>query len=224
MRSYTYWGLLAIAGWLSSCESPGPQYRFSDEQRAWQPYHPGDVLRFGHAQDSRVRTYRIIDVDDHMEEARNVGISLGKGHPMYEEVTVRAERMDTTLYYYCGASGQPLDSMLFQTIALNMTLYNPTGGMPLLQASCGWDYSAYSRSLPLDSAIAGAQLDYLTLKILPKVTLGGIDYGQTIWQALDYGSQQSTRRYKLIRQLYYTREKGVVAFEEDGTGLWYRLP
>ena len=224
MKSYAYGGLLAVAGWLSSCESPGPQYRFSDEQRTWQPYHMGDVLRFGHAQDSRVRTYRIVHVDNHMQEARDFGISLGKGRPDYEEVIVRAERTDTTLYYYRGATGQPLDSILFQTVALDMSLYSPTGGMPMLRANCGWDYSAYSRSLPLDSAIAGAQLDYPTLKILPQVTLGGIHYGQTIWQTLDYGSQQSTRRYKLIRQLYYAREKGIVAFEEDGTGLWYRLP
>lgn len=223
-KSYVCPLWLAVAACVSSCESPGPQYRFSDEQRAWQPYRLGEELRFGHAQDGRVRSYRITAVDSRMKESRYVGPHIGGERPSYEEVTVMAERTDTTFYYYRGAPGQALDSALFQTTALVMSLYMPEGSAPRLQARCGWDYGAYGQSLPLDSAIAGAVLNYPTLKILPSVTLGGITYGPTIWQTLNHGSQQSTRRYKLIRQLYYARDKGVVAFEEDGSGLWYRLP
>ncbi|MDO7877178.1 hypothetical protein Q5H93_20700 [Hymenobacter sp. ASUV-10] len=206
---------------LDSCDVPGPQYRLSAEQLAWQPYRIGEVLRFGHAQDGRVRSYRIASVDSRMDGARGVYFS---GRPGYERITVKTQRLDTTFYYYNSAPGQPLDSALFQTMALDLYLYAPEGGTPQLQAQYGWDYSVFSRSLPLDSAIAGATWNYPTLRILPSVTLGGIDYAQTIWQALDYGNQQSSRRYKLIRQLYYAKGKGVVAFEEDGTGLWYRLP
>lgn len=208
---------------LVSCSKDPVQYRFSDEQRAWQPYHTGDILRFGHAQDNRVRSYRITNVDDRMEEYGGFRISFSNDRPEYEHITVKSERTDTTFYSISSAPGQPRDSVVFQPTALDMLLYAPEGGTPTLQARCSWDYS-FESSLPLDSAIAGVNLNYPNLRILPSVTLGGVTYSQTIWMKPSYGNQQSTRRYKIIRQLYYTRGKGVVAFEEDGTGLWYRLP
>ena len=43
--------MLAVAG----CKKQEtPEYRLSVEQLAWQPYHAGDVLRFGQAHSRKV--------------------------------------------------------------------------------------------------------------------------------------------------------------------------
>ena len=54
---------------LVSCgNDPAAQYRLSAAQLAWQGYGLGQVLRFGHAKDSRVRTYRVTEIRDVMEK------------------------------------------------------------------------------------------------------------------------------------------------------------
>jgi hypothetical protein len=53
---------------LAACTAPGPQYRFTADQLAWQPYQEGQVLRFGNARTATVRTYRVSRVVDVMVE------------------------------------------------------------------------------------------------------------------------------------------------------------
>ena len=70
--------MLALVG----CEKETPEYRLTAEQLAWQPYHVGDVLRFGQARTSKVRTFTIKEVDDRTETLCNNcggGINLGPG-------------------------------------------------------------------------------------------------------------------------------------------------
>ena len=57
-------GLLVL---LASCRDPAVEHRLSEAQLAWQGYRVGEVLRFGHARDGRVRTYRVTEVQDRMQ-------------------------------------------------------------------------------------------------------------------------------------------------------------
>ena len=201
---------------LAGCgKSPGPQYRFSAAQLAWQAYHPGDVLRFGHDQDSRVRTYRVTKVTDEMENRPGFYLSFDSEPPKYQHISVEMKRTDTTVTYFR---------------ALDMDVPPETGAparpdSTWCQASAEWENSWMQ--LPIDAVERGRRIDTLVYgpnELLPTATFGPSTYTGVIHSTVrhPYGSPTGTPRRP--SHFYYARNKGVVAFEEDGTGLWYRLP
>ena len=204
---------------LTSCpKSPAVEYRLSAEQLAWQGYQIGEELRFGHAQDSRVRTYRVTEIRDQMEKQYTGGGGPGlpfprKESPLCQHRTVVALRTDS-LY-------RPLPILDLQL--------STDGGYdrPLLRAEAEWETFGYA-PLPLDNIINGTPIDTLYgyrpgTRLLASATLGPATYSQVI--RVDNRPAPGTAPLgRSTRRLYYARGKGVVAFEEAGNDLWYRLP
>lgn len=197
---------------LSGCQqnASGPEYRISAAQAQWRGYQVGEQLRFGHAKDGKVRTYRITELKDYMDTQwqQSGWLPVPKGEPpTYQHLEARAERTDS-------AAGE--------FMAFEAFMYTPRGGDTLeLRAECHWERSQ-TFYLPLDAANQGS-VSSANVTLLPNVTLGSISYGPTLRLSAAAASV-SRPDYKVIRQVYLAKGKGVVAFEEDGTGLWYRLP
>ncbi|UOQ52666.1 hypothetical protein [Hymenobacter cellulosivorans] len=232
--------LLSMAG-LAAClltacsreSEPDPEYRMSADQLAWQPYHVNDVLRFGHAKDGKVRTYRITEINEEMVE-----YSLGlftKRVDRKQQFNVMAERTDSIQFDYITKSstvGGTLvttitDSIRHQIRLLRIGLY-PAGSSnpPSLAASCFWGWNPIYFSFPLQEIIFGAPKDYayLDLTVVPNLTLGPRTYPEVLKAGSKDTNSRSTRRAKVVRTLYLAKNEGIVGFEEDGTGLWYKLP
>ncbi|UOQ71914.1 hypothetical protein [Hymenobacter cellulosilyticus] len=56
------------------------------------------------------------------------------------------------------------------------------------------------------------------------LTLGPRTYPEVLKSRSTDENSRSTRRAKVVRTLYLAKNEGIVGFEEDGTGLWYKLP
>ena len=215
---------------LSGCKKEVPEYRFTAEQLAWQPYRTGDVLRFGHARNGRIRTFRISKVDDRIESPYNCGgIALG-GCPVsrLQYITVEAQRTDTVRYFrHSATTTAPSDSSAYNGSdpLLEMWLDDDHGSSatPVVVARLTWDFSALG-GLPLQGVTAGTVVNDATVQVLPAVQLGGSSYGQTLLLTRPATVYQTYLRARPVRSLYYAKGHGVVGFVEQGADLWYRLP
>lgn len=209
-------GLLLAFTACSPVSEPAPQYKLSAAQLAWQGYHQGEVLRFGNSQSSKVRTYRITEVEDRLDSVyiRSGWLPLPqKEAPVYQHITVLAQRTDSTY------SPQ-------QILDLQIQLDRSTYDHPTLRAVAQWG-SFYYAQLPIDAANSNAPLDsvsYPGTKLLPSVTLGPVTYSHVLHVLNRTPDGPTSAGSRTTRQLYYAQGKGVVAFVETGTGLWYRLP
>lgn len=198
---------------LSGCaKEPAQEYKLSAEQLAWQPYRTGDVLRFGHDKSSKVRTYRIIEVQDRMEKQYVGGAILPfprKQAPLCQEILVRVQRTDSI--------GGP-------QLALIMQLSYESGYGLQLRTDVYWEPMT-TGELPIDSINARQSIPtgYPSLALLPSLQLGPAAYTQVIDSRNPYPNPNPVG-FKPINRLYYARGKGVVGFEENGSDLWYRLP
>ena len=207
--------ICALATLLSGCaKEPAQEYKLSAEQLAWQPYRTGDVLRFGHDKDSQVRTYRITEVQDRMEEAYQPYNWLPfsqSAAPLYQFISVAAQRTDS--------AGQVYN-------VLDLSLYHSLEYRKLeLRADASWEMQS-GVLLPIDSVIAGTRIDtlyYPGIKFLSTVRLGPTTYSQVLF-ARNQRPNQVAPGSKPNRYLYYAKGNGIVGFQEDGTGLWYRVP
>lgn len=127
---------------------------------------------------------------------------------------VLVQRTDTSGYY-------PIPVL---KLGLN---FAPTFNVPELRAEAEWETFRYAK-LPLDNIINGTPIDTLYgyrpgTRLLASATLGPATYSQVI--RVDNRSVPGTAPLgRSTRRLYYARGKGVVAFEEAGNDLWYRLP
>ena len=207
--------VVALLLLLASCRDPAVEHRLSQEQLAWQGYRVGEVLRFGHARDGRVRTYRITEVQDRLQTdyrgyASPVPLPQSKP-PKYQELTVLAQRTDTV-----GQSPRPVLSLELH--------YDLASVTPALWATAQWE-TFYQAELPLNEVNGGTAIDTVryAARLLPSATFGSTTYASVI--------RVDNRRYpgttplqRETRRLYYALGKGVVAFEEVGNDLWYRLP
>lgn len=213
MRSNVLTGGCLLLALTSCSKEPAAQYRLSNEQLAWQGYHADEVLRFGHGQDAKVRTYHVTSVRDYMQKGA-AGTNLTpfptKEAPEYQHVVVTVQRTDSIF------QPQPvLDLEIYDDLPYS------TGEF---RAEASWE-AFYGARLPLDAVNQSIPIDTLqyAATLLPSASLGLSTYPQVIRVdsrntfALPAGARPT-------RRLYYARGKGVVAFEEDGTGLWYRLP
>jgi len=184
------------------------EYRLTEEQLAWQGYRTGQELRFGHAQDGQVRMYQVTDVQDRME-SQYTGYTVS----FFVAPDIDCQQINVTV--------QRTDSVFRPQTALKLGLYyDEADDTVKLEAQTDWE-AAYSVYLPIDSLSQGASIDtlrYRNIELLASATFGTITYSQVIHvKPYQYGS-------RAIQNLYYAKGKGVVAFEEKGSGLWYRLP
>lgn len=205
--------LLAAAGCLllASCSKPPEEYRLTSQQLAWQPYQTGQQLRFAQRPAGPVRAYRISNVADYLER-QNTGINftiLPSRKIDCQHVEVRAQRTDTTAQ---------------NTLVLNYELGYYAGDISL-RAAIGWDKVEAYQMIPLDSIIKGVAFDslqYPGVRRLQTAAFGGTTYGPVL-RVLPYLPPGPPARGSL-RAIYFAKGAGVVAFEETGAGLWYRLP
>lgn len=186
------------------------EYRLIEEQLAWQGYRIGQELRFGHAQDGQVRTYQVTDVQDRME-SQYTGYTVS----LFVAPDIDCQQINVTV--------QRTDSVFRPQTALKLGLhYDEANDTLKLEAQTDWE-AAYSVYLPIDSLSQGAPIDtlnyyYRSARLLTSATFGTVTYSQVIHvKPYQHGS-------RAIQNLYYAKGKGVVAFEEKGSGLWYRLP
>jgi hypothetical protein len=207
-----------------------PEYRLSAEQLAWQPYHVGDVLRFGQARSNKVRTFTIRVIDDRMLTLCNHcggGINLGPGSSStLQRVRVDVLRTDTVRYVRSASSTPTRPDSIPLTqgdTLLDMGVDDNDGDGPVVvQARLYWDFG-FENALPVQEAVAGKALPDTTARILPSLQVGGLTYGPVIQVSNSLYAATSLPRTRPIRRLYYAKGVGVVAFLEGDT-LWYRLP
>ncbi|MBT9394291.1 hypothetical protein KLP40_14055 [Hymenobacter sp. NST-14] len=218
-----YVGLLLSSGCLTSTTE---EIRIPAEQLAWQPYHNGDVLRFGQDRSSNVRTFLITEIKEEFIE-----YSIGGNAPVYlgppkkiraQTLDVYARRTDTVRYVATPAStpNKP-DSVVFTTPTNLLSLgASESGGYAYLN----WDVT-FSAELPLRQITTGYPLYDTTQVLLPRLQLGGVAYDSVlrISNARSAGILYGLPRAKPVRRVYYAKAFGVVGFVEGGT-LWYRLP
>ncbi|WP_460608770.1 hypothetical protein [Hymenobacter terrigena] len=208
-----------------------PEYRLSAEQLAWQPYHVGEVLRFGQARSSKVRTFTIREIDDRMLTLCNHcggGINLGPGSSStLQKVRVDVFRTDTVRYVRSASSTPTRPDSIALTqgdTLLEMGVDDNDGDGPVVvQTRLYWDFG-FENSLPVQEAVTGKALPDTTAHLLPSFQVGGVAYGPVIQVSNSlYAAANSLPRTKPVRRVYYAKGVGVVAFLEGGT-LWYRLP
>lgn len=225
---HLYQAVILLLITLSGCKEKNPEeFRLTAEQLAWQPYRTGDVLRFGQAQSSKVRTFAITEVDNRFDT-----YSLGGSIPVYlgprkritvQSINVRARRTDTLRYVRTPTSTptQP-DSVPFTypTTLLELAAgHVDSDGY----AYVGWDIG-FNNSLPLSQVLQGITPYDTTQQLLPMVRLGGIEYGPVL--RISNPSQTLLTGFPRVqpaRYIYYAKDYGVVGFAEGST-LWYRLP
>jgi hypothetical protein len=202
-----------------------PEYRLSAEQLAWQPYHVGDVLRFGQDRSSKVRTFSITEVDDRMVEHCNCGgipVLAGPTPSRLQQIRVDVLRTDTVRYMPSPGStpARPDSIPITQgNSLLEMNLYDNYGDGPVVvRTRLYWD-SGFYNDLPVQEAIADKALPDTTARVLPSLRVGGVSYGPVIQVSNSRYAAVPRPRTKPIRRLYYAKGVGVVAFLEEGT-LW----
>lgn len=199
---------------LTSCSKSPEEYRLSAEQLVWQPYRVGQVLRFGHAQDSKVRAYQITEVNDQLEKSYQmavIGLPFKAPERYYQRITVEAQRTDT---------------VAMPRQILSMRIEDHSGQQnPPLKTTVEWE-PFFGALLPIDEINKGLPIDtiqYGSTELLPSATLGPATYLQVVHFATrSYNSPPAGPRG--IHELYYARNQGLVGYREVGTGLWYRLP
>lgn len=202
---------------MAACTSPGPEYRFTADQLAWQPYQDGQVLRFGNSQTAAVRTYRVTRVLDIMEKQNALwGFKPfpHEGPPSYQNVSAYLQRTDSL-------------SDEFAAFRLDFDFVNSpvvAGSEMLVNARLNWDTPLYTPSiaiLPVDELNQGLPLDtvrYGSVRLLPVHTLGSATYTAVVQYTL-----RSTQYGGPTTGLYLTKANGVVGFVQRNA-LWYRIP
>ena len=198
----------------------GSNRALTPQQLAWQPYRKDVVLRFGHAQDAYVRTYKVKSVKSRF---RKDGSFPGR----YEELTVTIQRTDS--------AAKPFDAL-----ALELFASDEQEGEPTIKAYCGWD--EYGGGMPIEKILNGAAqtkeytrstmgqigsseitvVAYESAELVPSLMLGGKAYEQVV--RIDNLLEPLKQPLKnTFRHLYYARQLGVVGFEAARGGEWYRV-
>jgi hypothetical protein len=223
------WFVVLCSVGLASCDksnTPGPAYRLTADELAWQGYQQGQQLRFGRAGSTQVRTYVIAEVSDRLEQQyQSVWIAFLQGQPpRYQHIIVKGYRPDSVIYNV-GSIANPRDSARAVDTFLDVQKYEPrsTPGVRVLLSQVGWDH--WFRADPLLQDVTTSQPLPAGGKVvlLSNSTLGTVSYGPTLQIDRPYAVSPAPRQ-RVINRIYYAKGKGVVGYEEQGTGLWYRLP
>jgi hypothetical protein len=214
MKTSFIWVASAVLLGLSSCSKDPVRYRLSKDQLAWQGYQEGEVLRFGHDRDSKVRTYRVTGVEDRMvSQSSGTGWSFfgSDNSPQYQRLTVMVQRTDSA------------SEALW---AFDLELNYDADKQVKLDASAQWGPLLYGL-LPLDELNQGVTPDpvaFPATELLPSATFGASTYAQVIHITNQYPYGPQLPGFLSTCHFYYAKGKGVVAYESDGSGQWYRLP
>lgn len=217
--------LLSSLSLLASCQltgsgaAPAPTYQLTAAELAWQGYKSGQELRFGRAGSARVRTYQVLQVKDDLQtQWRPSGwLPVPQSEPLYQHVTVTGWRTDSLLYRKSVSSN---DSALVKDVWLDLYKYETRDGEIQTRADIAWSYW-FTSYLPVETLATSQFTASATMDLLPSIQLGASTYSQVV-RITHLAAAIAPAR--TIWRLYYARELGVVAYEEVGTGLWYRLP
>lgn len=222
--------LLPVCGVaLSSCNKsnePGPAYYLTTEELAWQGYQLGQQLRFGQAGSSRVRTYAVVEVIDRLEEGyQPVWIASVQGQlPTYQHITVKGYRTDSASYVVASINS-PKDSVREVDTFLDLQKYAPNHdpAKQALLSRVGWG-TVFTADPQLQAVTTGQSLAANgNVTMLPTFAVGGITYGPTLQIVRGYKVSPGPKQ-QVTNQIWFAKGRGVVAFEEQASGLWYRLP
>lgn len=199
---------------------PAKRYPLTPEQLAWQPYRKDQVLRFGHAQDAYVRTYKVKSV-------RSKFVKDGPNPGQFETLLVVVQRTDTT--------AKPFDALELELFASD-----EQEGAASLKVYAGWDN--YGSSMPVEKILQGitpareytrstmgrvgsSEVEVIadeSAELVPSYTLGGKTYPQVV--RIDNRLDPTKQRLRYtFRHLYFSRALGVVGFEGTTGGEWYRV-
>ncbi len=196
---------------MAACTSPSPEYRFTADQLAWQPYQEGQVLRFGNSQTAAVRTYRVTRILDNMDR-QSSGWRF-KSQPSFQRIGVFMQRADSL-------------GNEFYSLGMHFDFSSPAvvpGNEWLVNASLEWDTPPEAR-LPIDELNQGLPLDttrYYGVRLLPVYTLGPATYTAVVRYRLTPWPNSNVSNPTTA--LYLTKTNGVVGFVQRNT-LWYRIP
>ncbi|WP_400194026.1 hypothetical protein [Hymenobacter sp. B81] len=188
-----------------------PHYTLSNDEQAWvTPYRLGQEWRFRNAAGYE-RRYQVRGLTDRTWPGRPNPQSVIAYYQ--QEVGARVERVDSA--YYQRAEGYKYAATFVLTSA---AAYEP---QPLaLTARLEWGVSPLT--LPV-AAVNTSQPLPAGMRLLPEVNLGGRTYHNVIeYTSLPPQPDQDLRPWMATR-LYYTKEQGVVRFEEAGGLVWDRV-
>jgi hypothetical protein len=135
---------------------------------------------------------------------------------LYQHIRVTGQRTDSVIYRKSISSA---DSALVTDVWLDLYKYENRGGTLETRAEVGWSYW-FSSSLPVESLATNQFKSGAAIELLPVVILGAATYEQVV----KITRQLAAPSPRTITQVYYAKGLGVVAYEEAGTGLWYRVP
>ena len=178
------------------------------------------MLRFGHAQDSYVRTYKVKSVRSKFEKD-------GPNPGQFETLQVMVQRTDTT--------AKPFDAL-----ALELFASDEQEGAASLKVYVGWDN--YGSSMPVEKILQGvtpareytrstmgsfgsSEVEVVadeSAELVPSLTLGGKTYPEVVRIDNRFDPAKQRLRYT-FRHLYFSRSPGVVGFEAGTGGEWYRV-
>jgi hypothetical protein len=207
---------LGLAVILTGCsKTPGVKYLLTADRLAWQPYQGGQVLHFANSSTGATRTYAVTKVSDYMEKER-LGINwvplLGSREPdEYQNVAVTIQRTDSVGYSFT---------------AVEFTQNNDPGSPAgIFFMAAGWESLGTVR-LPADELNQGLPFDttqYKGVRLLPALTLGTLVYTNVLEVKSQYTGTISPG-LPTIKRIYYTKNKGVLAFDDQATGRWWLVP
>lgn len=182
-----------------------PEYQFSQTEQSWAaPYRLGEEWRFRNAQGYE-RRYQVKGLSDQQLS----GMAPGSQRVAYyrQGLSARLERVDSG-YVALDRRGQYL-----ATFSLKAAV--PKAAEPLT-AELTWGPA----QLRLPTAAPAQELP-ADVRLLPTVSLGSRVY-QNIWEYTSLLTSASRPAAGQVRQMYYSKENGVVRFiEADGT-VWDR--
>ncbi|TLM90105.1 hypothetical protein [Hymenobacter jeollabukensis] len=182
-----------------------PEYQISQAEQAWAtPYRLGEEWRFRDAAGYE-RRYQVKGLADQQLS----GMAAGSQRVAYyrQGLSARLERVDSG-YVALDRRGQYLASFSLKAAV-------PKAAEPLT-AELTWGPA----QLRLPAAAAAQELP-ADVRLLPTASLGSRVY-QNIWEYTSLLTSASRPAAGQLRQLYYSKENGVVRFvEADGT-VWDR--
>ena len=182
-----------------------PAYGFEAAEQAWAtPYRLGEEWRFRNAQGYE-RRYQVKGLADQQLS----GLAPGTQRVAYyrQGLSARLERVDS------GYVERPLRERYLATFSLKAAV--PKAAEPLL-AELTWGPS----QLRLPTTAPAQELP-ADVRLLPTASLGPREY-HNVWEYTSLLTSASRPVAGQLRQVYYSKENGVVRFiEADGT-VWDR--
>ncbi|RAK65088.1 hypothetical protein DLM85_16215 [Hymenobacter edaphi] len=182
-----------------------PVYQVSQAEQVWAtPYRLGEEWRFRNAAGYE-RRYQVKGLADQQLP----GIALGSQRVQYyrQGLSARLERVDS------GYVARPDQDKYLATFSMKAAVPKTT---ELLTVELTWGPSRLQ--LPATAQPAALPAD---VRLLPTATLGTRQY-QNVWEYTSLLTSAARVPAGAVRQVYYTKENGVVRFVEANGTVWDR--